>query len=103
MSIDLSNYDIYNYDLYLRPDKQTLGAYTVAGNTIPASIGKGNLKKQFLNVPNGFVFNPNHKAYFYLKDIRIGARDSVDFLSDGLYAKQQYLKVKTGTQYTVLT
>ena len=42
MSIDLSNYDIYNYDLYLRPDKQTAGAY--AGGK-PSSIGNGVMKK----------------------------------------------------------
>ena len=97
MSLDLTKFDVYNYDLYLRPDGQTTTPAAGAG-LIPTAVGSGKLKQQFLNIPNGFNFNPSNKVYLYLKDVRFGAKDAVDFVN-GNFDQKYYIKVKTSSQY----
>ena len=97
MSLDLTKFDVYNYDLYLRPDGQTTTPTAGAG-LIPTAVGSGKLKQQFLNIPNGFNFNPSNKVYLYLKDVRFGAKDAVDFVN-GNFDQKYYIKVKTSSQY----
>ena len=96
MSVDLTKFDIYNYDLILRPNNQSI---TKDIHNALTAIGSGLLKKQFMNIPNGFVFNPNHKAYLYLKDLRISIRDAIEIVILDYQKRKFYLKVVTASQY----
>jgi len=112
MSLDLTKFDVYNYDLYLRPDGQTTTGTSGAHN-IPTGFTDNFLKSQILNIPNGFNFNPSHKVYFYLRNVRIGAVDACDICKTALttdagynkdfgtilLSNQFYIKVNTTSQY----
>ena len=45
MSVDLTKFDIYNYDLILRPNNQSI---TKDIHNVLTAIGSGLLKKQFM-------------------------------------------------------
>ena len=49
MSLDLTKFDVYNYDLYLRPDGQTTTGTSGAHN-IPTGFTDNFLKSQILNI-----------------------------------------------------
>ena len=97
MSIDLSNFDMYNYEFMLRPDGQT-ATHSAGVATNVATISNNVLKSQFMNIPSQYNMNPKNKVYFYLRDIQINNRDSLAIYSGHLHEKY-YLQVKTSGLY----
>jgi len=97
MSIDLSRYDIYNYEFLLRPDGQTT---TETGTTHAdlTGVSDNKLKSQYMNIPGQYNVNSKSKVYMYLRDVSISNRDAVDIVIDGS-DRRHYLQVQTSSQY----
>ena len=100
MSIDLSNFDIYNYEFFLRPDSQTATIATNAQNV--ESVSNDNLKPQFMNIPSQYNVSPAAKVYFYLRDISINNRDALAIYSEHLQDRH-YFQIKAPASTTIQT
>ena len=68
-SYDIKDFDVYKYDVLLRPDGVTS---FFSGITITQS---GPLKPYYFEVPPNFFVFPNQKCYFYLHTINLGKDD----------------------------
>ena len=97
MSIDLSRYDIYNYEFYLRPNGQSVKP-TFGNLSTITEVSDNLLKSQTMNIPGQYNVNPGSKVYLYLRDIHINTRDTLAILRDE-YQSKHYLQIKTATQY----
>ena len=97
MSIDLSRYDIYNYEFYLRPNGQSVKP-TFGNLSTITDVSDNLLKSQTMNIPGQYNVNPGSKVYLYLRDIHINTRDTLAILRDE-YQSKHYLQIKTATQY----
>ena len=96
MSIDLSNFDMYNYEFMLRPDGQT--ATVNVDDTKLDAISDNILKSQFMNIPSQYNLDPKSKVYFYLRDIHINNRDTLAIYSQAAQQKH-YLQIKSSGKY----
>ena len=90
-SFDITDFDIYNYDIILRPD----GLVQETANDGFAN-GPKPLKPYYFNTPSNFFAHPNQKCYFLLREAMLGATDSSDIGEEGV---QYYLSLGVSSKY----
>ena len=66
-SYDIKDFDVYKYDVILRPDVEK---WTAAGN-----IAAKPFKPYYLDIPANFFVFPNQKCYFHLHNLDVGLQD----------------------------
>ena len=81
-SYDIKDFDVYKYDVLLRPDAVTTYAEPVTQT--------GALKPYYFEVPPNFFVFPNQKCYFYLHDLELG-KDDLTKVNLAVQGTQTYL------------
>jgi len=73
-SYDIKDYDVYTYDVILRPDVEKWTSTTV--------IAAAPFKPYYFDIPENFFVFPNQKCYFYLQQMDVGKQDKVNVCED---------------------